>query len=59
MALIAPAENYEIVAEEAMAAAKALLLNRPAPGAAAKPRRNERMANLPRDNAAGRSAVAR
>jgi hypothetical protein len=30
--LSAPAENYEIVAEEAMAAARALLLRRPAPG---------------------------
>jgi hypothetical protein len=30
--LSAPADNYEIVAEEAMAAARALLLRRPAPG---------------------------
>lgn len=32
VALSAPADNYEIVAEEAMAAARALLLRRPAPG---------------------------
>lgn len=38
VALSAPVDNYEIVAEEAMAAAKALLLLRPAPGANASPR---------------------
>ncbi len=37
VALSAPFDNYEIVAEEAMAAAKALLLRRPAPGANASP----------------------
>lgn len=37
LALSAPVDNYEIVAEEAMAAAKALLLRRPAPGANTSP----------------------